>query len=216
MTRLVVFGGTGFTGSHVITEAVRRGIDVVAVARHEPKTQTEGVTVITGDAGDPEVRAQALEGADAVLLAMSPAGAMLEQLRGLYADIADQVPREARVVVMGGWSSLHGSDGKRQIENWPDDGSTDHRSYEVLGAIADDLQARDDELAWTYLTPPNWYGAKVPDQRVVGSYRLGGETPLAPRDGEDHTWISGEDMARAILDQFDTRDTVRSMVNVAA
>ncbi|MGC8107635.1 NAD-dependent epimerase/dehydratase family protein, partial [Salmonella enterica] len=36
MTRIAVIGGTGYAGSHIVTEAVRRGHTVVSVARSVP------------------------------------------------------------------------------------------------------------------------------------------------------------------------------------
>ena len=36
MTRIAVIGGTGYTGSHIVTEGVRSGPTVVSVARKVP------------------------------------------------------------------------------------------------------------------------------------------------------------------------------------
>lgn len=216
MTRIVVFGATGFTGRHVIKEALSRGLQVTALVRSSPESLPEAVRVVQGDATDPAVRAHALEGADAVLLAMSPKGSMLGKLRGLYQQIADELAEGMRLVIVGGWSALLAPDGKHQLSHFPAEDSDQRRHYEEVVGVFDDFAARSDDVAWTYLTPPNWYGADVPEQHSVGSYRIGQDYPLAPRDGEDHTWISGQDMAKALVDQLTSTDDVGKMVNVAA
>ena len=52
MTKIVVFGGTGYTGSNVVREAASRGHEVVAVSRSEPQEQVPGVRYETGSAED--------------------------------------------------------------------------------------------------------------------------------------------------------------------
>lgn len=51
-TRLLVIGGSGFTGGFVLHEMTSRGLDVVAMARSEQaaaKLRTKGVDVVMGD-----------------------------------------------------------------------------------------------------------------------------------------------------------------------
>ena len=214
MTRLAVFGATGYTGSHVVAEAVNRGLDVTALVRRANADLPEGVTTVIGDATDASARAEALAGADAVLIALSPKGPLVNEFRDLYKSIVDEAPEDARILVMGGWSSLKGPGGQRQVYQWGNDPQL--RPYRALAEVADDLEARTDGRAWTYLTPPNAYGAQVPPQRVTGDYRLGGETPLQPHPGQEYTWISGEDMAKALVDLLTSREHIGEMVNVAA
>ena len=85
MARIVVFGGTGFTGSHVAQEAVARGHEVVAVSRTTPQEPVEGVTYETGAAT--EVAARVVPGADAVVATLSPRGDMAGRLVETYAPI---------------------------------------------------------------------------------------------------------------------------------
>ena len=215
MTKIAIFGVTGYTGHYVATEALKRGLEVVGLGRSMPKEPIEGVEYVAGDAFDQADRAKILEGADAVLLTLAPKGPLETKIRDLYATITDEVPEGARLVVAGGWSSLLGPDGTRQVHSWPDpDGRL--TAYKQLAGIADDLEARTDNVQWTYITPPNVYGGAVPPQRTVREYRLGGATPLPPHEGDDHTWISGENYAQAIVDLLTSQEHIHEVVNAAA
>ena len=46
MTRIAVLGGTGYAGSHIVAEAVRRGHTVLSVARNVPAERVEHATVV--------------------------------------------------------------------------------------------------------------------------------------------------------------------------
>jgi len=63
---LALTGGTGFVGGALIELAVRRGIEVRALARSEQKPR-EGVTWVRGDLADETALARLVAGADTVL-----------------------------------------------------------------------------------------------------------------------------------------------------
>ena len=72
--RVLVTGGAGFIGSHLVDRLVDRGDDVVVLDSLEAQVHNgdapvvlDGVTLISGDVGDPEAADQALEGAEAVV-----------------------------------------------------------------------------------------------------------------------------------------------------
>ena len=75
--KLVVIGATGATGRRVVTQALERGDEVTAYVRSLYKTEdlvgTEGLRVIPGVAEDAERMTTAMEGADAVVVALGPA-----------------------------------------------------------------------------------------------------------------------------------------------
>jgi dTDP-L-rhamnose 4-epimerase len=71
--RVLVTGGAGFIGSHLVERLVGRGDDVVVLDSLEPQVHLgiepripEGVRFIHGDVGDPAAVDEALEGVDAV------------------------------------------------------------------------------------------------------------------------------------------------------
>lgn len=61
--RLAVIG-LGFIGSHLARAALQRGWEVTALAHHSSALEgTPGLTVVRGDAGDPDVAAEVVDGA---------------------------------------------------------------------------------------------------------------------------------------------------------
>ena len=46
MARIVVIGGTGYAGRHIVQEAVSRGHEVVSISRSVPENPVEGATVV--------------------------------------------------------------------------------------------------------------------------------------------------------------------------
>ncbi|HEX3300622.1 MAG TPA: NAD(P)H-binding protein [Actinomycetota bacterium] len=71
--RVVVLGITGRTGHIVADLALERGMDVVALVRHEPESPTDPrVAVTVLDLRDQDAIAPELAGADAVVSAIGP------------------------------------------------------------------------------------------------------------------------------------------------
>jgi NAD dependent epimerase/dehydratase family enzyme len=74
--KMVVLGGSGFIGQHVIEEAVRHGWQVTALARSDTAAATvvrAGATVLSGDANDGQSWFGELTGADMVVDLFQPA-----------------------------------------------------------------------------------------------------------------------------------------------
>jgi len=95
MSRVLVFGATGQQGGAVVRALLEIGEDVVAFVRQGDGEDVErlhrsGVQTLTGDLGDPESIAAALEGVDAVFAVTTPfAGLAAEIQHGR--NIADAV-----------------------------------------------------------------------------------------------------------------------------
>src|SRR6185436_4051308 len=64
--KVLVTGGSGFVGRHVVPRLQSEGFDVVALSRHGTGAR-RGVDVVRGDVGDLSSLIAALEGVDAVL-----------------------------------------------------------------------------------------------------------------------------------------------------
>lgn len=70
MSKIAIIGATGRAGSQLLEEALRRGHEVVAIARDPSKLQgREGVTAKALDAKDSAALQAAVSGCDAVLSA---------------------------------------------------------------------------------------------------------------------------------------------------
>jgi putative NADH-flavin reductase len=67
--KLLIFGATGGTGRELVRQALSRGHDVTAFARHPTKLELDhdGVTVVPGDVTDAAAVRDAVPGHDAVL-----------------------------------------------------------------------------------------------------------------------------------------------------
>ncbi len=73
---ITLFGATGLTGRELITQALARGHRVMASAREPGKLDVthDALTIARGDVLDPESIASALQGADAVIIAIGGGG----------------------------------------------------------------------------------------------------------------------------------------------
>ena len=66
--KILVLGATGATGRLIVSKAVAKGYDVVALVRSKAKaTDLAGVELVEGDARDPAALTRAIAGCDAVV-----------------------------------------------------------------------------------------------------------------------------------------------------
>lgn len=211
MARIVVFGGTGFTGGGVVREAASRGHDVVSVSRTEPTERVDGVQYETGSAE--EVAARVVPGADAVVTALAPRGDMAGKLVEVYRGIAQQAADAgARYVQVGGFSSLRPApDAPRFAEGEVDEQFRDEalEGEATRRMLAESAPA---QLDWVFVSPAASYGAWAAGERT-GTYRVGGEVALFDADGTSA--ISGADFSTAIVDEIDRPAHHREHIGVA-
>jgi uncharacterized protein YbjT (DUF2867 family) len=66
--KILVTGGTGNVGGKVVSELLKRGVDVRVLARKPVETMQAGVEVVTGDLLDPVSVEQAMNGVDKMFL----------------------------------------------------------------------------------------------------------------------------------------------------
>jgi putative NADH-flavin reductase len=201
MARISVFGGTGYAGSNIAREAVRRGHQVTSISRTPPDERVDGVEYLQGSLLDAADRARALDGADVVVVAAAPRGDMADTLRGAVADLASEAAAAGvRLGAIGGAGALRVTEGGPRLfdgEDFPADYKPE--SLTML-AVLDDLQATDG-LDWFYVRPPAMFGAYNPGE-ARGTFRVGGDVLLTDENGASH--ISGADFATAIVDEIET------------
>jgi len=200
MARIVVIGGTGYAGGHIVAEAAARGHETVAISRTKPESPIAGVTYVQADAADIDAMGDVFEGADAAVSAISPRGDMtdkvLDVLQGLVAKLRGTKTRLG--IVGGAMGSLSAPGGPRL---W-DLGVADELKHEA-GVGIDSLelvQNAGDDLDWFFVHPPKLFGAWAPGERT-GHYRDGGEVIV--EDAEGNSTISGEDFAIAVVDEIE-------------
>jgi len=201
MSRIVVIGGTGYAGAHIVREAVNRGHEVISVSRSEPSTPIDGVRYVQGSVLDLASLGDVFDGADAVVSSVSPRGdmenAVLDALRDLVAKFAGTKTRLG--VVGGAGGSLVSEGGPRLF----DSGFPEEYKHEAQVGIdsLELLQQSDEGLDWFFIHPAEVFGPWAEGERT-GSYRDGGDVLVRAEDGS--STISGADFAVAVVDEIET------------
>ena len=96
-SRCVVFGGTGFLGSHIVTALLEADAEVVVFDLREPQGGARGFAAVIGDVTDPEAVRGVIGGADHIFAFAGGSGA----LRSLANPIGDlRTSCEAQLVLL--------------------------------------------------------------------------------------------------------------------
>ncbi|MDR6200818.1 putative NADH-flavin reductase [Microbacterium sp. SORGH_AS428] len=201
MSRIAVLGGTGYAGSHIVAEAVRRGHTVLSVARTVAAERVDGAVYVEATLLDVPTLVNELIGVDVVVSAVAARGDMLGALRPAIEQLLSVLPEDVRIGVIGGaGGSLVAEGGPRLVDT---EGFADEYKPEALEAIGilEDLQTRAGDRDWFYIHPAGGFGAWAPGERT-GSYRDGGDVLVVDENGE--SFISGADLAVAVLDEIET------------
>ena len=129
--KIVVFGATGNIGTRIVAESLSRGHTVTGVVRDPSSVESPDsrVTLVKGDATDAASVAQVVNGADAVVSAISPrpnarglaAPSLTDAVRGLIAGLSAAGVR--RLFVVGGAGSLQIPTGEQLVDlpSFPDE-----------------------------------------------------------------------------------------------
>jgi putative NADH-flavin reductase len=197
--RIAVLGATGSIGSAIVSEALDRGHEVVAVVRDPSKLQDEsGVEVVQAEAHDEQAIGDVAGRVDVVVSAL---GGGKSGNPGLVADVAPGILRavgpKARLFWVGGAGSLLRSDGIRVADHpdFPDAWRAGSNAQAQALEIIRDAPA---EVDWTYLSPAN---SIEPGERT-GSYRTDEEHLVTDDAGVSRITIP--DYAVAALDELET------------
>jgi putative NADH-flavin reductase len=195
--KLVIFGASGALGTRLVSEALLRGHEVVAVARNVAPLQERNrpIRCLAGDATDPSSVAAVALDTDVALSAVTQHDApqMLPDagralLLGLERAGVEQL------VVAGGAGSLLVPGGQRLLDTpeFPE-------AYKAEALAAADMlavfEAYEGPVVWSYVSP----GAVLEPGERTGSYRVGGDELLIDESGASR--ISMEDFAIAMLDE---------------
>ena len=198
--RIALIGATGNVGQRITAEALRRGHEVIAIARDVSKLEPQaGVTPAQADLRDKDATRKAIHGADAVVLSVKfqdlDVEALLDTLKGAK-----------RLLIVGGAASLHVAPGLQLIDT---EGFPDFIKVEAEPARQALARLRQEEkLDWTFLSPSVFFG---PGERT-GKFRLGKDGLLSDAEGKSH--ISYEDYAIALLDEIEQPEHSRQRFTV--
>jgi len=188
-----------------VNEAVARGHVVTVVDRSpKPELAPKGVTLVTGDALDPKDVAKNAEGTDVLVssvvvrpaptpdFALSVVKSMVEGQR------LQKGAKKARLIVVGGASSLYNAEGKRIIDTLGSSNMSASMAGEVKSAVdALDWLRTVSDVPWTFFSPA---GNIRPGTRT-GQFRIGTDQIVV--DAQGRSAISMEDYAVAMLDEIE-------------
>lgn len=215
MTRIVVLGGTGYTGTRVVREAVARGHDVSSLSRTAPTTPVDGADYHIGSISNDGARKRVLAGADVVIAAISPRAEPGGELRSIYSRLAREVGAAgARLGVIGGFGALRLAAGAPRIAAGGREIPPQFVAVgaEMVGMVEDLIKSAPVELEWFYVSPASAYGVHAPGD-PLGRYRVGGDVAIFDDDGASA--ISGADFATAILDEIEHPEHHNQQFSVA-
>ena len=200
MARIVVLGGTGYAGRHIVSEAVSRGHEVVSVSRSEPSNPVEGARNVQGSVLDLATLGDVFDGADAVVSALSPRGDMENSvLDALGGPVEKLSGTKTRIGVVGGaGGSLVAPGGPRLFDlDFPEEYK--HEAQVGIDSLAL-LESTDETLDWFFIHPAEVFGPWAEGERT-GHYRDGGDVLV--RDADGKSFISGADFAIAVVDEVE-------------
>jgi uncharacterized protein len=197
MASIVIFGGTGYAGSAIATEAVRRGHSVIVVSP-SGSLPPSGVTKRPGSVSDAALVDELASGADVVLVATRAAGGELGQALPSLTEAAGK--HGSRLGFMGGAGSLHVSEGGPRVVDLPEF-PEEHKGEALAHAdVLAALRTTPEDVDWFYVSPGAAFGAYNPGE-ATGQYRIGEDVLLADADG--NSTISAADLAKAFVDEIE-------------
>jgi hypothetical protein len=198
MSRIVVFGVTGYAGGHITAELLDRGHAVVGVARDTTKvTAREGLELRPGSFYDPAFRTGTVQGADAVVVALPAHPADGPDLEIAVADLLEAVAG-ARLGVVGGAASLLAAEGGPLVlDTLPEEYKPEAEAH---ARVLDALRRANTTVDWFYLSPAASFGSWNPGEKT-GKFTLG--TDVLVTDAKGNSEISGADYATAFVDEIE-------------
>ncbi len=217
MTTVVIFGGTGYAGSAIRDEALRRGFSVTSVTRAgapDGAPHAPGLEFRRGNIHDAAQIEQAAAEADVVVVSVrfSPQEDGSRLIDAFPALTRACAAHGTRLGVVGGAASLLVSEGGPRLIDTPE--FPDAFKPEA-GSAADTLgllRADDTGADWFFVSPAREFGSYNPGA-PLGRYRVGGDVLLSDETGRSH--ISGADFALAFVDEIETPVHHRTRFTVA-
>lgn len=211
MASIIIVGGTGFTGSNIAREAVRRGDSVTSVSRHAPETPIEGVRYLTGEDAVAVTR-DAIDGTDTIVATLSPRGATAGHLGEIYGKLGEiAADAGARLIVVGGFGSLRPAAGQPRLAEGDALPEFLRPEAREVAHVADDLASAPEALDWVFISPAESYGSHLPEQPApTGTYRVGGDV------AEFGSIIGGDDFALAVVDEVEKPAHHREHISLVA
>lgn len=189
MTTLGIIGATGKTGSAVLKQALKQGIDVTAIVRNPDKLILD-VPTLHRDIFD--LTTEDLTQFDAVICGFSSSTKSLyPKVNQHLVDILSGQP--TRLIIVGSGATLYLDESRQKTvaDRLP---IIMRRSSKMHFKAKEILTSSD--CQWTYVAPSYNY---LPDGPATGEYQVG--TDVLLNDSKGDSTISYADMARALVNE---------------
>ena len=198
MSRIVVFGVTGYAGGHITAELLDRGHAVVGAARDTTRVAPrERLELRPGSLYDPAFRTKTVAGADAVVVALPAHPSDGQDLEFVVPELLEAVGG-ARLGVVGGAASLLVTEGGSLVlDTLPEEYKPESEAH---ARVLDALRRASTTVDWFYLSPALSFGSWSPGEKT-GKFRLG--TDVLITDANGNSEISGADYATAFVDEIE-------------
>jgi uncharacterized protein len=199
--KVALIGATGFVGTAVLQELLRRGHQVTALVRH-PDKLAQGPHLIAKkmDVQNEADLATVLSGQEAVISAFNP-GWGNPDIRSLMekgsASILEATKRAGvkKIIFVGGAGSLQIAPGKDLLDT--PDFPAQWREGAEGARQALKLFQKEKELDWAYVSP----AINLVSGERTGKYQLGKDSPVF--NSKKESKISVQDLAVAIVDELE-------------
>ena len=205
--KIAIIGATGFVGSGILSESLRRGHDVTAIVQRPEKLLTHPkLTPSKGNVLDSAALVSLVAGHDVVISAFNPG----KDETGTGAQsIINAVKKSSvkRLLVVGGAGNLEVAPGKKLVDQPDFPGEWKTGSLKTAAVL--DILRKEKDLEWVFLSPA---AMLAPGERT-GKYRIGGDQLMVEADGQSR--ISIEDYAVAMLDETEKPQHSRTRFSVA-
>ena len=212
MSKIAIIGASGYVGTALLNEAVKRGHQLSALVRHPEKiTANANVTAVKADVLDTDGLAALLKDHDLVISAYNP-GWQEADIRNIHIkgskSITEAVKKAGikRLIAVGGAGSLE-INGAQLVD------SPEFPAEYKEGALGarqalNDLKT-ENELDWSFVSPAILL---VPGE-ATGTFRLGTDSPVFDDKGESKITVG--DLAVAILDEAEQGKHIRQRFTAA-
>lgn len=210
--KLAIIGASGFVGSAILKEALDRGHEVTAIARHPEKVKPHPtLRALKGDINNEDEVARLVAGHEVVISAFNPGwnnpDIYNQQVKGSRA-IIDGVKKAGvkRLLFVGGAGSLEVRPGVQSVDlpEFP----AEYKQGALATREALNMLRKEARLEWSFLSPS---AELFPGQRT-GSFRLGMDQLI--RDANGTSRISVEDYAMAMVNEVEKPKHIRRRFTV--
>lgn len=219
MTTIAIFGGTGYAGSAIRDEALKRGHTVISVSRTvsaDEKSDVPGLQYRYGSVHDEglvdEIAAEANVIVVSIRFAPDGSGDGVQLIDAFPALTRAAASYDTRLGVVGGSASLLVAEGGPRLIDTPEFPAQFKGEAGSAAEVLEVLRADTTGADWFFVSPAAAFGSYNPGQ-PTGRYRVGGDILLSDESGKSE--ISGADFALAFVDEIESPKHHRTRFTVA-